>query len=203
MEKLLDTIGGSCDKLRKKGILTEDEYKKCTDISDNISESSFDSMQDEDNKKYLEKVYDTPSDKISNEQNSIYNRYKRLVNSNLDSLKNSYISDNKELIFRDKQNLDTIKKEIKDLIEDYEKNIENSKSHDIYKSMILRNREFNNLSKKFNRTKNSGVTINTKLNILKEKSEILNSKYKILVYFCLVIVICILLLIVKLYNKKL
>ena len=44
-------------------------------------------MQDEDNKKYLEKVYDTPSDKISNEQNSIYNRYKRLVNSNLDSLK--------------------------------------------------------------------------------------------------------------------
>ena len=87
------------------------------------------------------------------------------------------ISDNKELIFRDKQNLDTIKKEIKDLIEDYEKNIENSKSHDIYKSMILRNREFNNLSKKFNRTKNSGVTINTKLNILKEKSEILNSKY--------------------------
>ena len=67
MEKLLDT-GGSCDKLRKKGILTEDEYKKCTDISDNISESSFDSMQDEDNKKYLEKVYDTPSDKI-HEQN--------------------------------------------------------------------------------------------------------------------------------------
>ena len=202
MEKLLDTIGGSCEKLRKKGIITDDEYKKCTDISDNVSESSLDSMQDDDNRMYLEKVYDTPSNKINNEQNSIYNRYKRIVNSNLESLKNAYIKQNKELIFRDKKNLDTIKTELKDMITDYETNIQNSKSHDIYKSMILRNREFSTLSKKLNRTKNSSLTAKTKLKILTEKNTIINSQYKLLLSFFVIILICILLLAVKLYSKK-
>jgi hypothetical protein len=202
MEKLLDTIGGSCEKLRKKGIITDDEYRKCTDISDNVSESSLDSMQDDDNRMYLEKVYDTPSTKINNEQNSIYNRYKRIVNSNLESLKNAYIKQNKELIFRDKQNLDTIKTELKDMISDYETNIQNSKSHDIYKSMILRNREFSTLSKKLNRTKNSSLTAKTKIKILTEKNTIINSQYKLLLSFFVIILICILSLSVKLYSKK-
>ena len=202
MEKLLDTIGGSCEKLRKKGIITDDEYRKCTDISDNVSESSLDSMQDDDNRMYLEKVYDTPSNKINNEQNSIYNRYKRIVNSNLESLKNAYIKQNKELIFRDKQNLDTIKTELKDMISDYETNIQNSKSHDIYKSMILRNREFSTLSKKLNRTKNSSLTAKIKLKILIEKNTIINSQYKLLLSFFVIILICILSLAVKLYSKK-
>ena len=202
MEKLLDTIGGSCEKLRKKGIITDDEYRKCTDISDNVSESSLDSMQDDDNRMYLEKVYDTPTTKINNEQNSIYNRYKRIVNSNLESLKNAYIKQNKELIFRDKQNLDTIKTELKDMISDYETNIQNSKSHDIYKSMILRNREFSTLSKKLNRTKNSSLTAKTKIKILTEKNTIINSQYKLLLSFFVIILICILSLSVKLYSKK-
>lgn len=202
MEKLLDTIGGSCEKLRKKGIITDDEYRKCTDISDNVSESSLDSMQDDDNRMYLEKVYDTPSNKINNEQNSIYNRYKRIVNSNLESIKNAYIKQNKELIFRDKQNLDTIKTEIKDMISDYETNIQNSKSHDIYKSMILRNREFSTLSKKLNRTKNASLTAKTKLKILTEKNTIINSQYNLLLSFFVIILICILSLALKLYSKK-
>mgnify|MGYP001468621183 CR=1 FL=1 len=54
MEKLLDTINNSCKELKSKGILTDDEYRKCKNISEN---EPLDDIRNKENEKASESFY--------------------------------------------------------------------------------------------------------------------------------------------------
>lgn len=166
MEKLLDTISNSCEELKAKGIFTDDDYNKCKKISD---DEPIDSMRDNEYSGYLNKVYENPSDEIRKHETDKYNKYRLLFISNKKNLMQAYNVGDKTLINRYNNNLNKIKDEIKELIKTYETNINNTKSHEIYKEMILKNREMTDTLKQIDKNKND-------LMIIRKKKENIVSK---------------------------
>lgn len=169
MEKLLDTISNSCKELKEKGILTYDDYQKCKKIYD---EENTDDIKNEEYLKYLDSVYEEPSDRINEDETQKYKKYKKLFDTNIDNLMKAYNTDDINLIYRYNTNLQKIKDEIKKIIENYEKKINNTKSHEIYKEMVLKNRNMNEILKQIDKYKNDLYSIK------KKKDNIINKKYK-------------------------
>lgn len=193
MEKLLDTINNSCKELKSKGILTDDEYQKCNNISEN---EPLDDIRNKENEKYLDKVYNTPNDKITESENNVYNKYKRMFDSNIDNFKKAYHTKDKNLQYRYRKNLEQLIKEIKELIDNYEEKIKNTKSQDIYKEMILKNKQMNNMLTKIVQQNNDLYTIKKKKDNIKDKiyknRSIIKNNIIIFIFFLLIILFLIL-----------
>ena len=190
MEKLLDTISNSCEELKSKGILTDDDYNKCRKISDN---EKIDSVRNEEYSKYLDTVYENPADEINRHETEKYKKYKTLFNSNIKSLMKAYNSEDKSLIYRYNNNLNKIKDDIKEHLSTYEKNINNTRSHEIYKEMVLKNREMTDILKQLEKQNNDRFLIK------KKKENITNKSYKKHLSFKNYIICFIILLFVTLF----
>ena len=198
MDKLLDTINNSCEGLKKKGIITSDEYDKCRSVA---NKENIEQYNDEENKTYIDKVYGSASDKITSEETSKYNNYKRLFVSNIDSLIKAQIKNDKQLEFRYNTNLDNIKDEIKELINKYELNIKNTKSHQIYKGMLLKNRTMTELLTNISKHKNEMLSVKKKHSDIDEKMVEYQRYLKIWGLIFLVLLFFVLYLVIDLRNN--
>lgn len=198
MDKLLDTITNSCEGLKRKGIITDDEYDKCRSVANNDNREQY---SDEENKQYIDKVYGSESDKITSVEKEKYNSYKRLYSSNIDSLRKAQLKNDKQLEFRYQTNLDNIKEEIKELINKYERNIKNTKSHEIYKGMLLKNREMTGILENISKQKNEMLSVKKKQSDIDEKLVDYRRYLKIWGLIFMVLLFIVLYLVIDLRNS--
>ena len=198
MDKLLDTITNSCEGLKKKGIITSNEYDKCRAVAD---DENRDQYSDEENKKYIDKVYGEESGRIVSNENNKYKSYRRLYDSNIDSLKKAQLKNDKQLEFRYNTNLNNIKEEIKDLINRYELDIRNTKSHQVYKEMLLKNRTMTEILNKISRQKNEMLSVTKKQQNIDEKMASYSRYLKILVLLFMVLLFFALYMVIDIKNK--
>tara|TARA_B100000787_G_C16187331_1_gene295421 strand:- start:277 stop:864 length:588 start_codon:yes stop_codon:yes gene_type:complete len=187
MEKLLETLTKSCEGLKAKGIITSDEYTKCIGVGQDENREKY---SDEENKDYLNNVYGSTSDKINLEENTKYENYQTLFKTNMDSLIRAQQTNNKQLEFKFTNNLNTIKDEIKEQINTYELNIKNTKSHEVYKVMLLKNRTLTELIQKISVQKNEMLSVQKKHSNIDEKLLLFQNYRKIwgLLFLILVLV---------------
>tara|TARA_B110001450_G_scaffold227731_1_gene227266 strand:+ start:308 stop:904 length:597 start_codon:yes stop_codon:yes gene_type:complete len=198
MDKLLDTITNSCEGLKGKGIITDNEYDKCRSIANDDKREQY---SNEENKLYIDKVYGSESDKITSGEKGKYNNYKKLYTSNIDSLKKAHLKNDKQLEFRYQTNLDNIKEEIKELINKYERNIKNTKSHEIYKSMLLKNREMTVILENISKQKNEMLSVKKKHSDIDEKLVDYRRYLKIWGLIFMILLFIVLYLVIDLRNN--
>jgi hypothetical protein len=198
MDKLLDTITNSCEGLKKKGIITSNEYDKCRAVAD---DENRDQYSDEENKKYIDKVYGKESGRIVSNENNKYKSYRRLYDSNIDSLKKAQLKNDKQLEFRYNTNLNNIKEEIKDLINKYELDIRNTKSPQIYKEMLLKNRTMTEILNKISRQKNEMLSVTKKQQNIDEKMAVYSRYLKLFGLLFLVLLFFALYMVIDIKNK--
>ena len=97
----------------------------------------------------------------------------------MDSLINAQKTGNKQQEFKFNNNLNNIKDEIKELINEYELNIKTTKSHKIYKEMLLKNRKLTKLLNDISVQKNEMLSVKKKHSNIDEKRIVYNNYFKL------------------------
>ena len=198
MDKLLDTLTNSCEGLKKKGIITPEEYEKCKSVGDDEHRDEYSANE---NKNYINKVFGSKSDQISHEENLKYDNYESLFRTNMESLINAQKTGNKQQEFKFTNNLNNIKDEIKELINEYELNIRTTKSHKIYKEMLLKNRKLTKLLNDISIQKNEMLSVKKKHSNIDEKRIVYNNYFKLSGFIFVFLLIVFLYLISSIKEK--
>ena len=197
MDKVINTIKESCDDLKKKDIINYTQHKECNDL---IKKQNW---RDElKNEKYIKQV-----DKIEKEEIKMYSKYEKLINKTYEQILTNFrlsVANNNTIYTTNVQtylsNLDKYNKELKSIIEKYQKPIKNKESFHIFRELVAKKELNKNYLKKIKRQKKDIDYIIEKNKTLEDKSNNNKKRYTTLIVV-LILLILLNIVIIILYIK--
>lgn len=197
MDKVINTIKESCDDLKQKDIINYTQHKECKDL---IQKQNW--REELKNERYKKQV-----DKIEKEEIKIYTKYEKLINKTYEQILNNYklsLSNNNVIYTNNVQkylaNLDNYNKELKSIIEKYQKPIKNKESFHIFRELVAKKELNKNYKKKIKQQKKDIDFMIEKNKKLEDKSINNKKRYNTLLVV-LIILILLNIVIIILYIK--